>query len=270
MSARVVALARHPISRGGAGPCAFHVQGKSMDEDLITGSVPLHVEPAFWSARRPVHGRRRAKTIGGLGGLGGMPDQSSAGGGWRDMLRAMSMALMSSPGNAPFQNLPTVYNAMLQERARADDRRYNREKDRRDFDFRKAEADQAQSNANRQFTLAQQQANRREQPSLQPIKDPAGNVIGTFNLLTGETKPTDRQSCAHAGARKLRRPRCRPLQPLDTTEGQQTSRQLDLRRLPQPRAAAASATQPGRTGCRSFQASARLFRKRIVARSAFR
>lgn len=198
-------------------------QGKSMDEDLITGSVPPTSSPLSGLLGGLFTGGSGAKTIGGLGGLGGMPDQSSAGGGWRDMLRAMSMALMSSPGNAPFQNLPTVYNAMLQERARADDRRYNREKDRRDFDFRKAEADQAQSNANRQFTLAQQQANRREQPSLQPIKDPAGNVIGTFNPLTGETKPIGPGNPAPTPAPETSSPAMPPVQPLDTTEGQQTS-----------------------------------------------
>lgn len=221
-------------------------QGKSMDEDLITGSVPPTSSPLSGLLGGLFTGGGAPRTIGGLGGLGGMPDQSSAGGGWRDMLRAMSMALMSSPGNSPFQNLPTVYNAMLQERARADDRRYNREKDRRDFDFRKAEADQAQSNANRQFTLAQQQANRREQPSLQPIKDAAGNVIGTFNPLTGETKPIGSGGAAPAAPTAEPSPTgMPPVQSLDATDAPQAA---PAARSPAPAAAAPPRQQVGPNG----------------------
>ena len=222
-------------SVAGAGLCASTSQGKSMDEDLITGSVPPTSSPLSGLLGGLFTGGSGAKTIGGLGGLGGMPDQSSAGGGWRDMLRAMSMALMSSPGNAPFQNLPTVYNAMLQERARADDRRYNREKDRRDFDFRKAEADQAQSNANRQFTLAQQQAKPPRAAELAADQRP-GRQRDWHVQSADRRDEADRIGQSRAPpASKLRRPRCRPCSLWIPRKVSRRLRQLDLRRLPQSR-----------------------------------
>ena len=48
-------------SVAGAGLCAFHVSGEIDGRGFDHWFRSAHVEPAFWSARRPVHGRQRGE-----------------------------------------------------------------------------------------------------------------------------------------------------------------------------------------------------------------
>jgi hypothetical protein len=63
-------------------------------------------------------------SVGGLGGLGGF--QPMAGGKFGEMLQMIGMALLSSPGNAPLQNLPAMAFAMQDRRQKAEDRDFDR------------------------------------------------------------------------------------------------------------------------------------------------
>lgn len=77
-------------------------------------------------------------TIGGLGGLGGF--QPIAGGKFGDMLQMIGMALLSSPGNAPLQNLPALQMAMAGRRDQAEERARQQANTDREFGLRQSEA----------------------------------------------------------------------------------------------------------------------------------
>lgn len=94
-------------------------------------------------------------TIGGLGGLGGF--QPIAGGKFGDMLQMIGMALLSSPGNAPLQNLPALQMAMAGRRDQAEERARAQANTDREFGLRQSEAARQSSQFSQTLGLQQQQ-----------------------------------------------------------------------------------------------------------------
>lgn len=135
-------------------------------------------------------------TIGGLGGLGGF--QPIAGGKFGDLLQVIGMALLSSPGSAPLQNLPALQMAMAGRRDQAEERQRAQANLDREFGRSVQNDARAASQFDRTLAVQQQQANRREAVQLQPIMDGARNIIGTFNPLTGEQRPATPLGAASA------------------------------------------------------------------------
>jgi hypothetical protein len=121
----------------------------------VTGSAPSAATP---TPAQQAGATMLPRPIGSLGGLGGLPEPTGMQT-FGNFLQAAGMALLSSPNNNPFQNLPQMVQEMAKSRAAQSMQQYNMQKDERDFGLRKEDlearrAEQAIDNARQERAQA--------------------------------------------------------------------------------------------------------------------
>lgn len=178
-------------------------------------------------------------TIGGLGGLGGF--QPIAGGKFGDMLQMIGMALLSSPGNAPLQNLPAMAFAMQDRRQKTEDRDYDRRRqqtlddasldDRRSStEMRRLQMRQMQAEIERQARDAQILGGGVPTPAAPPMPSPTTPAAPSADAIAPATpQAAGPQAAPQATPQNAPQmaPQAAPAQPPPTSPTDMQIQQID-------------------------------------------